>query len=117
MRSEINDTKQKIRFVKISMDYGHAPGLHKKVNRNNTYSKKKSNKRRDNEEFRHLKLLEKQLGVQKRILFTVDRMYLDGGRNFFSQGRKHETLLQDFETTLRLDINFSFKEYRTRNRN
>lgn len=117
MKNEINDTKQKIRFAKINMDDGYTSGLHKKQSRNNTYSKRKSNSRRDNEEFRHLKLLKEQLRVQKLIHFNIERMYLDAGRNFFSQGRKHEILLQDFETTLKSDINFSFKEYRTRNRN
>jgi hypothetical protein len=68
------------------------------------------------EELKHLKILEKQLRIQKGILFKLDKIYLDSGRDFFIQGRQHEILIQDFEAILKSDINNSFKEFRNRNR-
>ena len=114
MRNEIKDTQQKIRYVERELDYPFRDELNKKGRRLNAYSKRSGN--RSNEELRYLRYLEKQFASQKKILHRLERMNLGGGREFFYQARQHEILIQDFEATLKADINFSFKEYRNRNR-
>ena len=115
MRSEIKDTQQKIRFTKRELDYPFGNGLHKKGRKTNEYSKRNGNNNNNNE-LRYLRALEKQFTAQKRILNRLEYMNLDGGRKFSQQARQHEILIQDFEAILKADINFSFKEYRNRNR-
>lgn len=114
MRNEIKDTQQKIRFTKRELDYPFGNDLHKKGRKTNEYSKRNSN--RNNDELRYLRALEKQFTAQKRILNRLEYINLEGGKKFSQQARQHEILIQDFEATLKADINFSFKEYRNRNR-
>ncbi|MBO6620894.1 MAG: hypothetical protein JJ892_04350 [Balneola sp.] len=114
MRSEINDTKEKIWYVKRELTHSFDKGLHKKNSRGSEYSKRSGKTVSFNE--KALRLLHKQLSDQRKIVTKLENMYLYNGRDFFIQARRHQRLMEDFEQILKDDINFSFKEYRSRNR-
>ena len=114
MRNEISDTQKKIRYTKWEIDQSYDKGLHQKNRRNNGYSKRSGSKKVWN--LKELRTLNKQLDIQNRIVFRLERMHLDNGRDFFEQAQYHKLLMRDFEATLKADIDSSFREYRTRNR-
>ncbi|HAH52020.1 MAG TPA: hypothetical protein DCL80_12515 [Balneola sp.] len=114
MKKEISDTQEKIRFLKYENKQFYNQGLRKKGEHTNKYSKRNSGSslyRSGN-----LEQLNDQLRIQKRIYFKLVNMDLNRGRYFFEQARRHQRLMEDFEETLRFDIDNSFKDYRTRNR-
>lgn len=114
MRNEIRDTQEKIRYTKWELDQSYDQGLHQKKRRTNEYSKRSgSNNFND---LKDLRALNEQLDIQTKIAFRLEHIHLDNGREFFKQAQGHKRLMQDFEVTLKADINFSFKEYRNRNR-
>ncbi len=108
MRSEIQDTRKKLRYAD---NYGYSEGLHQKNRRSgiNEYSKRDGKKR-------EVRQLHNQLREQTKLLLKIERLHLDRSRRFQKQGKMHERLMYDFEETLRKDINFSFKDYRYRHR-
>ncbi len=114
MRNEVNDTKNKIRYVKYELDYSNNQGLRKKGTRSNEYSKRNGNT--VHVSYKTLAALQRQLNKQSRIVVKLENMYLNDGRNFFAQARRHQKLMEDFADILKDDINYSFKEYRDRNR-
>ncbi|XWN38505.1 MAG: hypothetical protein ROO71_06075 [Balneola sp.] len=114
MRSEINDTKDKIQYVKRTLSHSFDKGLHKKNNRGNNYSKRSSDEVSFNE--KALRLLYKQLSDQRKIVVKLENMHLYSRNGFFTEARRHQRLMEDFEQILKKDINFSFKEYRNRHR-
>lgn len=114
MRNEVNDTKNKIRYVKYELDYSNNQGLRKKGTRGNEYSKRNGNT--GHVSYKTLAALQRQLNKQSRIVVKLENMYLNDGRNFFEQARRHQKLMEDFADILKDDINYSFKEYRNRNR-
>ena len=114
MKKEISDTQEKIRFVKYENKQFHNQGLRKKGGSINKYSKRNSGN--GLYKSRNLDLLNDQLRIQRRIYFKLVNMDLSRGRYFFEQARSHQRLMEDFEETLRFDIDNSFKDYRTRNR-
>ncbi len=109
MRDEIQDTREKLRLVDHS--YGYSEGLHQKYRnrRGNKYSK------RDGER-REVRQLRNQLRKQTKLLLKLERLHLDRSRRFHHQGQIHQRLMYDFEETLKKDLEFSFKDYRYRNR-
>lgn len=109
MRNEIQDTRQKIKFVKRNSksDYGLR-------NKKDRYSKRHSNAYLSS---RDLRQLNRRLENQIEILFKLENLYLNKSYRFYKQARKHESLMYDFERTLKADINHSFKDYRNRYRN
>jgi len=114
MRNEVNDTKKKIRYVKNELEYSHGKGLRKKRTQKNEYSKRNGNT--VHVSYKTLEDLHRQLNRQSRIVVKLENMYLNDGRNFFTQARRHQNLMEDFADILKEDINYSFKEYRNRNR-
>ena len=116
MKNEINDTKEKIRYVKYELDYSYERGLRKKRTLDNNYSKRNGNGNEVHVSYKTLADLNKQLNKQSRIVIKLENMYLNNGRSFFTQARIHLNLMEDFSDILRDDINYSFKEYRNRNR-
>ncbi len=117
MRSEIRDTRQKIRLVKRDLEGYSNHGLRKKGSRKrynyNKYSKRGSYSYYT---YKDLKRLNQRLEKQTKILFKLENLYLDRSYRFYKQARKHESLMYDFEKTLKADISYSLKDYRNRNR-
>lgn len=114
MRNEVRDTQKKIISTKRELDHSYDQGLHQKNRRTNEYSKRSGSNKVD--DLKELRILNKQLDIQNKIVFRLERMNLDNGRGFSEQAQHHRILMRDFEATLRADINTSFKEYRNRNR-
>lgn len=114
MRSEINDTKDKIQYVKRTLSHSFDKGLHKKNSRGNNYGKRSSDVALFNE--KALRLLYKQLSDQRKIVVKLENMHLYSRNGFFTEARRHQRLMEDFEQILKKDITFSFKEYRNRHR-
>lgn len=114
MRKEIRDTQEKIRYAKWELDQSYDQGLHQKNRISNEYSKRNSSQ--NSYGVKDLRALNKQLDIQTKIVFKLEHMHLENGRDFFKQAQNHKRFMQDFEETLKADINFSFKEYRNRNR-
>jgi hypothetical protein len=114
MKNEIVDTRQKIRFIEREINYSKKSGLHKKGRRNNEYSKRKSSG--INHKIKYLMVLEEQLKDQKRILRDLKRMPLRYRSGFYHQALNHLVLIKDFEAILKADIDYSFKQYRSRSR-
>ncbi|MEP1150670.1 MAG: hypothetical protein ABJH08_02980 [Balneola sp.] len=114
MEKEVRDTKEKIRYTKWYLNRSQDKGLHQKNRRTNGYSKRSGSKKVDG--LNDLRILNRQLEIQSNIIFKLHRMHLDNNRNFSRQAHQHKLLMQDFEATLKADINHSFKEYRNKNR-
>lgn len=114
MKREISDTQEKIRFAKQEDRRYQNHGLRKKRKVNNKYSKRNSDYGYHQSE--NLEILLDQLKIQRRIYYKLYNMDLYRGAYFFEQARKHERLMEDFEDTLRFDIEYYYKEYRYRNR-
>jgi len=107
IRSEIGDTQQKIRFIERDIDYSYSSRQRKVRGKSNLYSKRNVPVKTN-----YIIQLEKQLRIQTQLFNKLNLMSLNRGRVFYMQGRNHEILFQDFNSTMKSDISLSFKEYR-----
>lgn len=114
MKDEIKDTRSKIRYAKKDLRYNSYEGLHHKRSKKSRYSKRSGGYYFDE---RRIKALNRQLRIQRNILYKLETMHLSNGRNFHSTARKHELLMIEFEEILKADISHSFKDYRYKYRN